>query len=178
MSAGEDEAKIVPTRSDVWWGIGWFVFGIAVTWGAIKMDRLEHLHINPYTIPGLLPGILGIFIAFFGVILAIRAIRGGAFARQPVLSAEEQAEARISWQRVGTTIAVCLVFALGLIGHGLPFWASAAVFIFAFVTIFQWKERGAANQRLRGLVMAAAVAIGGSAVITFIFQELFLVRLP
>jgi len=178
MSAGEDEAKIVATRSDVWWGIGWFVFGIAVTWGAIKMDRLEHLHINPYTIPGLLPGILGIFIAFFGVILAIRAIRGGAFAALEPKSADEQAEDRVAWQRVSVTVAICLAFALGLIGHGLPFWASAAAFIFTFVTVFQWKERGAANQRLRGLLAAAGVAIGGSAVITFIFQELFLVRLP
>lgn len=178
MSAGEDEAKTVPARSDVWWGIGWFVFGIAVTWGAVKMDRLENLQINPYTIPGLLPGILGLFIAFFGVILSIRAIRAGAFAAQPALSAEGQTEKRIAWQRVGVTAVICLIFALGLIGRGLPFWATSAAFIFAFVTIFQWKERGAANQRLRGLLMAAAVAVGGAAAITFIFQELFLVRLP
>ena len=36
------------------------------------MDRLEAQHINPYTVPGLLPGLLGLVMILLGVLLALR----------------------------------------------------------------------------------------------------------
>ncbi|HEY5324131.1 MAG TPA: hypothetical protein VIK58_14995, partial [Caldimonas sp.] len=44
--------------SDLRDALGWLVFGTAVLIGSIRMDRLEAQHINPYTVPGLLPGLL------------------------------------------------------------------------------------------------------------------------
>ena len=36
------------------------VLGVAVLIGSFTMDRLERQGVNPYTVPGLLPGLLGI----------------------------------------------------------------------------------------------------------------------
>lgn len=50
----------IPARNDLRDAIGWIVFGLVVLVGSVTMDRLERQHINPYTVPGLLPGILGL----------------------------------------------------------------------------------------------------------------------
>ena len=43
-------------------------------------DRLEQQHINPYTVPGLLPGLLGLMMILLGTILALRSWRRGALS--------------------------------------------------------------------------------------------------
>src|SRR3954451_4116302 len=66
-------------RSDLHGAIGWTVLGIAILIGSIRMDRLESQNINPYTVPGLLPGLLGIAMTLLGALLAWRSWRlGGA----------------------------------------------------------------------------------------------------
>ena len=45
---------------------------------SFAMDRLEAQHINPYTVPGLLPGLLGIVMILLGGLLALRSWRRGA----------------------------------------------------------------------------------------------------
>src|SRR3546814_1412999 len=65
-------------RADLWGGIVWIAIGLVIFWGSWIMDRLPHFHIEFYTVPGLLPGILGLIIALMGVILLGRAIRAGA----------------------------------------------------------------------------------------------------
>src|SRR4051812_1211679 len=81
---GAEEEDITP-RSDFWQGAGWVVFGAAVLIGSVAMDRLESQNINPYTIPGLLPGMLGIAMILLGGIVAVRSWKRGAFnqAREP-----------------------------------------------------------------------------------------------
>ncbi len=62
--------------------LGWLVFGAAVLIGSIRMDRLEAQHINPYTVPGLLPGLLGLVMILLGVLLAVRSWDRGARLRR------------------------------------------------------------------------------------------------
>ena len=48
------------------------------------MDRLEQQHINPYTVPGLLPGLLGIAMILLGGVLGAAQLaprRAGASRR-------------------------------------------------------------------------------------------------
>ena len=47
------------------------------TVGAWRMDRLEHLHINKYETPSLVPGLLGAAILMLGLVLAMRALARG-----------------------------------------------------------------------------------------------------
>ena len=101
--------------------LGWMALGIAVLIGSITMDRLEQQNINPYTVPGLLPGLLGIAMIAAGR-AARRCAAGGrgalshpaaAAARRPRAS---RRAARAGASRCASPIGVVLV------GHGLPFW--------------------------------------------------------
>jgi len=67
---------------------------------------------------------------------------------------------------------------LGTVGRGIPFWAGAAAFLFVYILLFELAERRGKRAHARAALLAAAVGIGASAVITFVFQEFFLVRLP
>src|SRR5882757_7518217 len=62
-------------RSDFLSALGWMGLGIAILIGSVTMDRLEKQDINPYTIPGLLPGLLGIVMTILGALLAARSWR-------------------------------------------------------------------------------------------------------
>ena len=66
----EDEPPIDNTpgpRSDLADAAFWIVLGVAVLIGSFTMDRLERQGVNPYTVPGLLPGLLGIAMMALGV---------------------------------------------------------------------------------------------------------------
>jgi hypothetical protein len=164
-------------RADLISAVIWIVFGGAIVYGAWTMDRLENLHINPYTAPGLVPGILGASIALMGLLLALRAWRAGALtpAGAPAPVGDER---RAAMGRVALALTLCLIFGAGLVGHGPPFWAATILFVFAFIVAFQWHERTSTPARLRGAGIALAVAVGAAVFVTGIFQELFLVRLP
>jgi hypothetical protein len=172
----DGEAAAATPRADFFFGLFWIVFGGAIAYGSWTMDRLEYLHINPYTAPGLVPGILGAFIALFGAIMMWRAWRAGALEAaapgEPIVAPE-------GWRRIALTLSLCVGFSVGLVGHGPPFWLSAAIFVFLHVFLFEYPDRRAGGESaVRGLLVAAAVGVGAAFAITMIFQELFLVRLP
>ncbi|MBT2299695.1 tripartite tricarboxylate transporter TctB family protein [Variovorax paradoxus] len=173
--AAAHERKISP-RADLWQSLGWIALGIATTIGALRMDRLERQDINPYTVPGLLPGLLGAAIVFFGLLMLYRSWR--RLAKAPHVPHARTEEDRAEMRRMWTVLALCIGFAGGLVGHGLPFWLAAAVFVTVTISLLQFAERAAKKQRLRGLAFALAVGLGAGVIITLVFQEFFLVRLP
>ena len=59
-------------------GVIWVVFGTAVIYGSWIMDRLKLLGIPPATAPGVVPGLLGIGIIIFGLVLLARRELGRA----------------------------------------------------------------------------------------------------
>jgi len=154
--------------------LGWIALGAAILVGSITMDRLEQQHINPYTIPGLVPGLLGIAMLILGAVLGVRSWRRGGLAAPPA-----KIDAAVA-RRLAIVIALVVAFSVGLVGHGLPFWAAAAIFVVASILILQAPQRAAEGRSTtrRDVVFALAVGIGSGLVITFVFQELFLVRLP
>ena len=158
------------------WGAGWVLLGLAMVAGASRLDRLEAQGVPGFAAPGLLPALLGIVIAACGVLMALRSGRRGP-GDSPADS-ELDSEAALPWRRVAVTLLLCLGFSLGLVGHGLPFGAAAALYLVVHITILQWHERGAAGQRGRGLLVAGAVAAGAGLAVPFVFEQLFLVRLP
>jgi hypothetical protein len=174
--AGAEEEDITP-RSDFWQGVGWVVFGAAVLVGSITMDRLQSQNINPYTIPGLLPAFLGIAMMLVGAVVAVRSWRRGAFdhAREPFTA--HQREVR---RRVWLVVALVVVYSVGLIGHGLPFWIASAIFVTGSILVLQRMSRDPEERRLTPRVWAKAIVIGvlASVITQLVFQNVFLVRLP
>lgn len=173
-------------RADVWFGLFWTLLGAVIAVESWRMDRLEQQHINPYTVPGLVPGLLGVVLAVFGIVLLLRGWRGQAprdnpleeellgLDETPVEDAEGSAE---PW-RIAAALVLCLGFGAGLVGSGLPFWLAAFAFVFLAILVFEWPERRAAGTLAQGVMRAVAVAGVASVAISLVFEKLFLVRLP
>jgi hypothetical protein len=153
------------------------VFGLAVLAESIGMPRFEERRINPWTIPGLVPGMLGMVIAIMGAAVALRSVIGGALQPRAQMSAEEAVEARAAIVRFSICAGLCLVYALALVGRA-PFWVATGLFVFAFVAIFEWRPGDEMAPRLIKLAIAAALAIAAMLAIPYLFEHLFLVRLP
>jgi hypothetical protein len=171
---GQDD--IAGLRGDFLSGFGWMGLGIAILIGSLMMDRLENQDINPYTIPGLLPGLLGIAMTILGALLAARSWRPHLLASAAGAGPVDRAETR----RLVLVLGLCLVFGVGLVGHGLPFWLAAAIFVTVAIVSLQYQggQSTAPKSNLRRLLKAAAIGLGAGIVITIVFQEIFLVRLP
>jgi hypothetical protein len=157
-------------RGDQRFGVFWTALGLAIVVESWRMDRLEQQHINPWTVPGLVPGLLGVVLAVFGLVLALR--------RPPPAGDAPAGDAKAEPWRVGLALLLTLGFGAGVLGSGVPFWLAAGAFVFLAILLFEWPERRAAGTLPRGAMQAAAIAVCAAAAITLVFQEVFLVRLP
>jgi len=182
MSAGAetsdpDAGTPAGARAELRQVVGWAVLGLAVLVGSIRMDRLESQNINPYTVPGLLPGLLGIAMLFLALLLGWRALRAGALS--PGAATRHRVD-RADALRIALVIGICVAFGVGLVGHGLPFWLAAAIFVTVAILVFDQPYRAQAGRRLslRDVVFAVTIGLGAGGMITLVFQVLFLVRLP
>jgi len=170
-----DEVRAFAAR-DLRGALGWVVFGLAVLVLSIRMDRLEAQHINPYTIPGLLPGLLGIVMLGLGVLLGIRSWRrGGRFVAGPQI-----ASSGVAVRRLALVIGLIVLYTVVLLGRGLPFWLGATIYVTASIVMLQAPQRAAEGRRLsaREAVVALAIGLASGWIITWVFQDAFLVRLP
>ena len=175
MSA--DEKKVSP-QADFIAAWVWVAFGLAVLIGAWRMDRLESQGATLYTAPGLVPGILGAVLLLFGLLLALRAARAGGY-RLGDRRWSPSPDARAVVKRVGAFLLLGLAYAAGLVGHGgIPFWLATFVFVTVSVIAFDWTRRRDAGQALRGLLFAAVIGAATAFLVSYVFQEVFLVRLP
>ena len=168
-------APLPSARSDLYGGVFWVALGIAIAIGSWNMDRLEQQGVSFYTAPGLVPGVLGVLLVICGSVLGGRALRQGALGRDehpPVLLNRD------TLRRAGLALLLTIGFAVGLVGHGVPFPVAATVFLFLQIAVLQYPERKAKNEIGRGLLAAAAVAAGAAVTISLLFQYVFLVRLP
>ncbi|HET8744644.1 MAG TPA: tripartite tricarboxylate transporter TctB family protein [Ramlibacter sp.] len=176
VAAGAHE-EAAPPRSDLKDAVGWIVFGVAVLAGSVVMDRLEHQNINPVTVPGLLPGLLGIAMILLGAIMGVRSWRRGALVKPLPPATALQREER---KRVAIAVALCCGYGIVLVGHGIPFWLASTVYVVASILIFQRLSEDPADRRLTARVWAKAfvIAVAASVVTWLVFEKVFLVRLP
>lgn len=167
-----DSEKPTPF-ADLLFGLFWLGLAVAIMIGSWTMDRLEHLKVSLYTAPGVVPGLLGLALAVMAILMILRSIRAGALqnARLPEPGLQSH------W-RILTALAFCLSFAIAAVGSGLPFWAAAAAFIAVFVFVFRFEELRNEGRLLRGGIVAIAFGLMSGAAIHYVFQDLFLVRLP
>lgn len=145
-------------RSDVVQGAAWAVGGGLIVYASWTMDRLERHGAALYTAPGLVPGLLGLVLAMLGLALALR--RGPASGSIPAFR----------WGNTPLVLVLCLGYAIGLIGR-VPFWLATFVFVAAFIAIFEYPSR-------RRMALAPVYGAATSVVISYLFEAVFLVRLP
>lgn len=172
MEAPQAEEQPSP-RSDLVSGGIWAAIGIVIAAGSWNMDRLDKQGVPGFAAPGLVPGILGVLITLAALAIVLRSLQRGALA-----GAEPGTPPPARGGRTLLALLLCLGFAGGLVGHGLPFWLAASAYLFLHIFLLQLPERRAAGQVRRGFLVAAAIGICAGVAIALIFQYVFLVRLP
>jgi putative tricarboxylic transport membrane protein len=142
-----------------------------------RMERFEDLNVNPYSVPGIVPGILGVIIMILGAVLVGRSVyRGGHRLGWTRDSVSRTARAP---ENVRLLIAVFLTvgYAGGLVGT-LPYWLATFLFVFAFIVIFDWRPDLERRRQIRLGAVAFIVAACTSGLVTWVFSDMFLVTLP
>jgi len=143
-------------KSDTVQGAFWIAVGGAIVYASWTMDRLERHGAALYTAPGLVPGLLGLVLLVLGVVLAVRN------RAAPSL--------RLRWENTPSVLVLCLGYAIGLVGR-VPFWLATFVFVSAFIVVFEYPSR-------RRMTAAPLYGIATSLAVTYLFESVFLVRLP
>lgn len=174
MSIEIDPDEPLPPRADLYAALAFIVFGGAITVGSWRMDRLAHLNINQYEIPGLVPGLLGAAILALGLALALRAVAAGALGAQPARGATQS-----RWRSMALMFVLTLSYSLGMVGTGVPFWLATLAFVSLFIYLFDRERQIALGRtKLKQALLALVYGAATSAVVSLAFEKIFLVRLP
>ena len=161
-------------RDDAVSAVAWALLGGVIVIASWRLDRLENLGINAWSVPGLTPGVIGALIVVLALVLGLQSRATTADSQ----TADPPDEAPPSVRRSVIAAALCVAFAGLSLGHGLPFVVEAAAFVFTFITLFSLPAWRAEGRLARGLSMAFAVAVTSAAAIAWLFESVFLVRLP
>lgn len=164
MTSGADDAP-VSARADLATAAVLLALGIAIIVEAWGMPRFIAQSGTGLTAPGIVPGFHGTMIVLLAGLLGLRSLRRAGTAAAPASDLGS----------VALTAGLGLIYAVGLIGR-LPFWLAAALFVFTFTACFEW--RASAGRRLRRLAEAAVLGLATGGIVTYVFEQLFLVRLP
>jgi hypothetical protein len=162
-------------RRDLYTSLALIALGIGVLAESMRMPRFEHLGVNPYTIPGIVPGVLGVVIALLGAVMLSRTIIG-LRRRKRALTVPGGGEPG-SATRLLLTLFLTVGYGGFLVGW-LPFWLATLLFVAVFLLVFEWRPRLGGGKLLgyltSSLLQAALVAVA----VTFVFERIFLVTLP
>lgn len=174
LPPSEDDANPGMIKADLLAGLAFIVLGVAIFYGSWTMDRLEVRRIHPFTIPGLVPGILSVALTLCGAVLAMRSLKTKAENGWHILGGALTSSAA---GRALAVMALALIYTLGMVGT-LPFWAATGIFVFAFIMVFECWLAEPRKPILPSLYWALGIAVLTAAIVTLVFERAFLVRLP
>lgn len=149
-------------------------FGALVAWLAWRMDRMEAQDGTLWTAPGLWPGAVGLCIVALGLVLVVRSRRRARTLGWDAAEADDTP--LVPAPRFALAAATFFAYGLVLVGRGLPFWLGTTLFVAAYVYLF--RETPPATSATRRAVFALAIGAAVAAVVTLVFERVFLVRLP
>ena len=163
-------------RRDLTGGVVWTALGCVIVVLSWQMDRMTQQGATLHTAPGLWPGIVGTLLAALGGVLMLRSWQRAQHVGWNAAAPDDTDYAPRS--SFALAAGMFFVYALLLVGRGLPFWLSTALFVTTFVFLFQYTLRRAAGKVTRGFAVALACGVLTSLVVTLLFEQLFYVRLP
>jgi hypothetical protein len=170
-------ADSVAPRADLAVGAAFMAVGIGIVWQSLVMPTFVDQGGDPFTAPGIVPGFYGLVIALLSLALALRSINRGALHLDGGGAGTEPPEPGTSNARLGIVVTLVLIFAVGLIGR-VPFWLATALFVSSFIGIFEWPLARDRRDRIRRVVSALIIGLIMGFATVWVFQDIFLVRLP
>jgi hypothetical protein len=152
-------------------------FGIWVLVHSLQMPRFENLEANPFSVPGIVPGLLGVVIFALSLVIFLRSLKHKGHRLGIDTAVARKFINDISMQRMLVTTVVCCVYGLGLIGR-TNYYAATFLFVLAFLLLFQYRQ-SLKDQALGQLIaMSLLQAVLTAGVVGAVFRYLFLVELP
>lgn len=164
-------------RADFAMSIGLIAFGVTVLVMSIRMPRYEELNVNPYSVPGIVPGFLGAVVAFLGLILFIRSIIRKGYKLNITGKTIVAFFTDESTRRLLLTLAICLGYAFGLLNR-MPYAVATIIYIFVFVVVFEYHRDDSRDIRIRKILIALLLAVVAGTATWATFRYGFLVNLP
>ncbi len=154
------------------------LLGIGIVAEASGIPRFETAGSSSYnyTWPGLVPSFHGAVVFLLSFILMLRAARAGGMrlrSGEPLL----QAAADSLPARLVLAAGLCLAYALLLIGR-MPFWLASFLFLAVAFVAFSWQRWKEEARLAQGIFRALLLAAFVAGLVFYVFQDLFLVRLP
>lgn len=172
------DVSSVSPLSDFVFSLFWIALGSLIMLASWQMDRLEGQGSSLYTAPGSYPGLLGGILLILGVLLAVRSFKAGGH-RLGQLNLNISNIHRTSFLRVGVFLVFALIYCVGFMGRSwMPFWLATFLFVTTFIFLFNWQASTSQGRTKKVLVSAISMGVGTSFLVSYVFQELFLVRLP
>ncbi len=159
-------------RADLVTSIVLLALGVATMVGSWRMPRFQDVNAEVWSAPGIVPGLLGAALTLMALILLLRSVAG---LRR--LSQGPDAAGQGGWGRAALAAGLCILYAAGLVGR-MPFWLATFLFVLTFVTIFDLAGEPPRPPLARIVLVAAAVAAVTAVAVPYVFQSIFLVRLP
>ena len=159
-------------KADFVTGLAFVALGIATVVESLRMPAFAELDAEPYTAPGIVPGLLGAALALLGALLSLRAAAGprprpSGDRQAPIMPGRGSApRSRSAWSMPASW------------SSRIPFQLATFLFIVAFILTFElWDARLRARWRRQTIIavgLAALLAFG----ISYVFEAIFLIRLP
>ena len=107
--------------------------------------------------------------------MAVRSVRRGALAA--TAPGRESPPEGTSNVRLALAAALGLVFCVALIGR-MPFWLATAIFVSAFIVLFEWRGGETSSRRMTKVCTALLQGALTGVAVVLVFERVFYVRLP
>lgn len=149
-------------------------FGAFVVVESWRMPRFDDQAASLYSAPGFVPGVLGLVLVLCGFVIFLRSLLQGGARLSEGGSLFALSE---GGRNLLITLALGVVYVVLLIGR-MPFWLATTLFAFAYTAIFEYRAERPARSKIFLLGTALVLALGVALAVTFIFERIFLVRMP
>ena len=152
------------------------VFSGAIFYFSVKMPRFAERHVNPYSAPGLVPGLLGLILGLLGLILLIRSIMRKGYK----LNLNEKTLKTFFTDKMTIRILYSVLVSVSywiLLGR-VPFIVVTALYVIAFIIIFEYDKNERLFAQWKTFLFAVIIGVLTSVSVAYTFQYLFLVNLP
>lgn len=162
-------------RTDLVAGLIVISLGMFALIGSWQMPRFENRGADPFTIPGLTPGLLGIIITILGLMLLLRAVRGYNVSggSKPTITDWSRSSAL----RTIFTVVAVIIYASLLFGR-MHFVLATTIFVFAFSFGSEWINSERKHSIPVTAILSLILAVCAAFAIHYVFTSIFLVRLP
>jgi hypothetical protein len=144
---------------------------------SIQMPRYEGLGVNPYSVPGIVPGLLGLILLILGLVLLIRSILRKGYHLGLSIEIIKQYFTDESTKHFLLALILSLVYGVLWLTR-IPYSLATGLYILFFILIFEYRPRENISSQKKTILYSLVEAISVSAGVTLVFRYLFLVDLP